>query len=58
MAVVAMRLYYSDKIHIREGPFTLGKWGKPVNYIAIAWVSFVTVVLLFPTTRLITAANM
>jgi amino acid transporter len=58
MAVVALKLYYGDRLNIRKGPFTLGKWGKPVNYFALAWVSLATVVLLFPTTRPITAVNM
>ncbi|KAE8454010.1 hypothetical protein EG329_007786 [Mollisiaceae sp. DMI_Dod_QoI] len=58
MAVVAMKLYYSDQLDIRKGPFTLGKWSKWVNYVALAWVSYITVVLLFPTTRPVTDVNM
>jgi uncharacterized membrane protein YkvI len=58
MAVVALKLYYGKSLNIRKGPFTLGKWEKPVNYFALAWVSVVTVVLLFPTTKPITAMNM
>lgn len=58
MAVVALKLYYSDQLDIRKGPFNLGKWSKPINCIALAWVSLITVVLLFPTTRPVTAVNM
>jgi len=58
MAVVALKLYYSDQLDIRKGPFTLGKWSKPVNIIALCWVSLLAVILLFPTTRPITAVNM
>ena len=58
MAVVALKLYYSDQLDIRKGPFTLGRWSKPINIIALCWVSLLTVILLFPTTRPITAVNM
>jgi amino acid transporter len=58
MAVVAMRLWYSDRITIRKGPFHLGKWGKPINFIALGWTALLAVILLFPTTRPITAVNM
>jgi hypothetical protein len=30
---------------------------KPLNYIATAWVFFISVVLLFPTVRPVTATN-
>ena len=30
------------------GPFTLGKWYLPLGIIAVAWVQFVTILLLFP----------
>ena len=30
------------------GPFTLGKWYIPLGIIAVAWVQFVTILLLFP----------
>jgi hypothetical protein len=58
MAVMALKLYYGNTLNIRKGPFMLGKWGNPVDYFALAWVSIVMVVLLFPTTRPITAVNM
>jgi amino acid transporter len=61
MAVVALRLYYADhkksKV-IRKGPFTLGRYQKPINYIALVWTVFVTVVLFFPTANPVTALNM
>jgi amino acid transporter len=58
MAVVALKLYYSAQIDVRKGPFTLGKYSKPINVIAICWTSLITVILLFPTTQPITAVNM
>lgn len=58
MAVVALRLIYSKEVNVRRGPFTLGRWRKPINIIALAWVAFITIVLLFPTSRPVTAQNM
>ena len=58
IAVIALRLYYAKEFTIRKGPFHLGKWQKPINYIAIAWVLFIAVVLFFPTASPVTPANM
>ena len=33
---------------LQPGPFSLGKWYMPIGIIAVAWVSFITVLLLFP----------
>ncbi|KAJ3763513.1 amino acid transporter [Lentinula raphanica] len=33
---------------ITPGPFTLGRFSKPIGWIAVAWVCFVVVFLLFP----------
>ncbi|KAI0075968.1 APC amino acid permease [Panus rudis PR-1116 ss-1] len=40
------------------GPFTLGWLGKPVAFIALAWMLFSVVVLSFPTTPTPTAQDM
>jgi hypothetical protein len=36
----------------------MGRWSKPVNAIAVAWVCFISVVLFFPPIKPVTAANM
>lgn len=36
----------------------LGKLQKPLNGIAVVWIFFISVVLLFPTVRPVTATNM
>jgi hypothetical protein len=41
-----------------EGPFTLGRWGPLINYTAVCWVFFISIVLFFPPMRPVTAANM
>jgi amino acid transporter len=58
MAVIALRLWYSDRLTLRKGPFSLGKWGRPINFIALGWTSLLAVILMFPTSRPVTAVNM
>ena len=38
--------------------FTLGRWSKPINAVAVSWVLFISVVLFFPPTRPVTVLNM
>lgn len=40
------------------GPFTLGKWGKPVGLTAVAWMIFSLVILVFPSEPKPTGAEM
>ncbi|KAI0737826.1 amino acid transporter [Daedaleopsis nitida] len=38
----------SGRDKLRPGPFSLGKWYMPIGIVAVAWVSFITVLLMFP----------
>lgn len=58
IAVILAHLVYEHRVRFIEGPFTLGRWGKPINIVAIVWVSFISVVLFFPTVRPVTVLNM
>ncbi|KAK4958004.1 polyamine transporter tpo5 [Elasticomyces elasticus] len=58
MAVVALKLWYEKELKPVKGPFNLGRWSKPINYIALTWVSIISVVLIFPPISPVTAANM
>jgi amino acid transporter len=58
IAVIAARRIYEHRIPFNEGPYSLGKWGPPINLIAICWVLFISVVLFFPPLKPITAQNM
>ncbi|GAM41228.1 amino acid permease [Talaromyces pinophilus] len=58
ISVILAHRIYRDRVQFIEGPFTLGRWGAPVNWISIVWVVFISVILFFPPTRPITAANM
>lgn len=58
IAVIGGRLYYEKQVPIAKGPFQLGRWQKPINYIAIVWTLFISVILFFPPASPVTAANM
>lgn len=58
IAVILAHLVYEHRVQFIEGPFTMGKWGKPVNIVAIAWVCLISVVLFFPPVRPVTVTNM
>lgn len=58
IAVILAHLVYEHRVRFIEGPYTLGRWGKPVNIVAIVWVCFISVVLFFPPVKPVTAKNM
>lgn len=58
VAVIFARRWYAGRIQFIDGPYTLGRWGLPLNTISIIWVLFISVVLFFPTVRPIRADNM
>lgn len=56
-AVIGLYTSYVTPIFLRitsgrdklvPGPFSLGKWYMPIGIVAVSWVSFITVLLLFP----------
>jgi amino acid transporter len=57
VAVIIARRWYASEVKFVDGPFTLGKWGPPLNAIAVTWVLFISVVLFFPPTRPVTVLN-
>lgn len=58
VSVIFAHQIYKSKVQFIEGPFTLGRWGTPVNIVAIVWVAFISTVLFFPPQIPVTAANM
>jgi amino acid transporter len=42
----------------KPGPWNLGAWSKPVGWIAVIWVAFISVLFLTPETFPITATNL
>ncbi|KDR80906.1 hypothetical protein GALMADRAFT_241414 [Galerina marginata CBS 339.88] len=56
-SVIGLYTSYATPIFLRitsgrdrlvPGPFSLGRWATPVGSIAVAWVSFIVVMLFFP----------
>ena len=56
-SVIGLYISYITPIFLRitsgrklfqPGPFSLGKWYMPIGIVAVAWVSFITILLLFP----------
>ncbi|KAL1986613.1 hypothetical protein VTN96DRAFT_5991 [Rasamsonia emersonii] len=58
ISVILAHQLYKHRVRFIEGPFTLGRWGTPINIISITWVIFISVVLFFPPTQPVTPANM
>jgi hypothetical protein len=58
IAVIIAHRWYEDRVKFHAGPYTMGAWSKPVNAVAVTWVSFISVVLFFPTVNPVTASNM
>lgn len=48
----------SGRDKLVPGPFSLGKWYLPVGAIAVAWVAFIIVLLLFPSFESVTPQDM
>jgi amino acid transporter len=58
VSVILAHQLYKNRADYIEGPFTLGKWGLPLNAVSITWVVFISIVLFFPSTRPVTPSNM
>ncbi|EMD35048.1 hypothetical protein CERSUDRAFT_139863 [Gelatoporia subvermispora B] len=66
LSVVALYVAYGIPIAARflgendftPGPFNLGRWSAPVGFTAVAWMTFMGVVFLFPTTPQTDTADM
>jgi hypothetical protein len=58
IAVIIAHRWYEGKVQFHPGPYTMGRWSKPINAIAVTWVVFISVVLFFPTIKPVKVANM
>lgn len=58
VSVILAHQIYKKKVKFIEGPFTLGRWGTLINYIAVIWVLFISTILFFPSQLPVTPANM
>lgn len=66
-SVIGLYTSYATPIFLRitsgrdtfvPGSFSLGRWITPIGAIAVAWVAFINVLLMFPTGLPTTASNM
>lgn len=66
-SVIGLNISYVAPIFLRitsgrnklvPGPFTLGKLSTPIGAVAVVWVTFVVVLLLFPPSQRTTAQDM
>ncbi|MBZ4318419.1 amino acid permease [Streptomyces sp. SCA2-4] len=53
---VFLRLRHPERF--TPGPWTLGRWSRPVGWIAVGWVSFATVLFCLPQTSPVNAETM
>lgn len=58
VAVIIAHRVYEHRVAFIPGPYTLGRWSRPVNFVAVTWSLFITVILFFPPVRPVTALNM
>ncbi|KAF2271370.1 amino acid permease-like protein [Westerdykella ornata] len=58
IAVIVAHRWYEGRVKFIPGPYTMGRWSKPVNAVAVTWVVFISVVLFFPTVRPVRPENM
>ncbi|MEU6254303.1 amino acid permease [Streptomyces sp. NPDC047043] len=48
---IPIYLRVRNRHRFQPGPWNLGRWGVPVGVVAVAWVTFVTVLFCLPQTR-------
>ncbi|KAI9929207.1 hypothetical protein MW887_001615 [Aspergillus wentii] len=58
VSVIIAHQLYKHRVQFVQGPFTLGRWGTPINAISVTWVLFISTVLFFPPQVPVTLANM
>jgi amino acid permease (GABA permease) len=65
IAVIGLYVAYAIPIYLRlragdrfaHGPWHLGRWGKPIGWIAVLWVVFITVLFCLPQASPIKVGN-
>jgi amino acid permease (GABA permease) len=65
IAVIGLYIAYVTPVLLRlvagtrfePGPWTLGRWSKPIDVIAVVWVAFISILFILPTATPITRNN-
>ena len=66
-SVIGLYTSYATPIFLRitsgrnklvPGPFSLGKWYMPIGIVAVSWVTFIVILLVFPSGSIVSADTM
>jgi len=64
IATIGLYIAYALPIFLRQfapdfktGPWRLGAWSRPIGWIAVIWVAFISVLFMLPAATPITASN-
>src|SRR6187402_1858828 len=55
---ILIGLIYTQTFNARKGPFNLGMFSKPVAFIAVAWIGFITIIFCLPTANPVTSQTL
>lgn len=55
---ILIGLIYFKEFNARKGPFNLGLLSRPVAFIAVAWISFITIIFCLPTANPVTSQTL
>ncbi|KAH8687976.1 amino acid permease-domain-containing protein [Tricladium varicosporioides] len=55
---ILIGLLYAKDFTARKGPFNLGLFSRPVAFIAVAWIGFITIIFCLPTANPVTSQTL
>lgn len=55
---ILIGLIYFKDFNARKGPFNLGLFSRPVAFIAVAWIGFITIIFCLPTANPVTSQTL
>jgi len=55
---ILIGLIYSREFNARKGPFNLRLFSRPVAFIAVAWICFITIIFCLPTANPVTSQTL
>lgn len=58
MPIVFLAIKRVRRVYIARGPFSLGRWGLPINCVAVVYGIFIIIWLPFPPGLPVTAATL
>lgn len=55
---ILIGLIYSANFNARKGPFNLGLLSRPVAFVAVAWIGFITIIFCLPVANPVTSQTL